>query len=130
MLARPNRLTRGIDYRTVSRRGARCASGIVVTHVVLTGEPRPPRFGFIINRAVGGAVVRNTVRRRLKAVCAEALPGVPQGADVVIRALPSSAAASFWELRAEVLRCLERRRALDPAAILATGADRETGGSA
>ncbi|MGV9767938.1 ribonuclease P protein component [Microbacterium sp. NPDC003461] len=112
MLARPNRLTRGIDYRSVSRRGARCAGAHVVTHAVLTDEARPARFGFIITKAVGGAVVRNTVRRRLKAVCAEALPDVREGADVIIRALPSSADASFAELRAEVRRCLERRSVL------------------
>ena len=80
--------------------------------VATPDEARETRFGFIITKAVGGAVVRNTVRRRLKAVCAEALPDVREGADVVIRALPSSAGASFAELRAEVRRCLERRSVL------------------
>ena len=82
-----------------------------MTHVVLTAEPRPARFGFIVSKAVGNAVTRNTVRRRLKAICAEALPDVREGADVVIRALPSSATASFQDLRAEVTRCLARRAA-------------------
>jgi ribonuclease P protein component len=82
-----------------------------VTHVVLTAEPRPARFGFIVSKAVGNAVTRNTVRRRLKAVCAEALPDVREGADVVIRALPSSATASYQDLRSEVTRCLARRAA-------------------
>ncbi|MER7797096.1 ribonuclease P protein component [Microbacterium sp. NPDC096154] len=113
MLARPRRLTRGDDYRFVVRRGARCAGTSTVTHVVLTAEPRAARFGFIVSKAVGNAVTRNTVRRRLKAVCAEALPDVREGADVVIRALPSAATASFAELRAEVTRCLGRRAAKD-----------------
>ncbi|MGO1769076.1 MAG: ribonuclease P protein component [Microbacterium sp.] len=112
MLGKANRLTRGVDYRQVSRRGARCAGPQLVVHVVLTAEPRQPRFGFIVSKAVGNAVCRNTVRRRLKAVCAEALAGVPDGADVVIRALPSSATASFAELRGQVRRCLRRRGAL------------------
>jgi len=73
-----------------------------------TGEDRAARFGFIISKQVGTAVVRNTVRRRLKAVCAEALPRVPQGTDVVIRALPASATASYAELRSDVHRCLAR----------------------
>lgn len=73
-----------------------------------TGENRAARFGFIISKQVGTAVVRNTVRRRLKAVCAEALPTVPEGTDVVIRALPASATASFAELRADVTRCLSK----------------------
>lgn len=76
--------------------------------MLATGESRVARFGFIISKQVGTAVVRNTVRRRLKAVCAEALPRVPQGTDVVIRALPASATASYAELRSDVHRCLAR----------------------
>lgn len=76
--------------------------------MLVTGESRSARFGFIISKQVGTAVVRNTVRRRLKAVCAEALPRVPQGTDVVIRALPASASASFADLEADVNRCLSK----------------------
>jgi ribonuclease P protein component len=68
------------------------------------------RFGFIVSKAVGNAVVRNTVRRRLKAVCHEALGELDPGRDVVIRALTPSAAADFATLRSEVLRCLRRGR--------------------
>ena len=108
MLARPFRLTRGTDYRSVVRRGVRCGGSRVVTSMLTTGEAREPRFGFIISKQVGTAVVRNTVRRRLKAVCAGALADVPQGTDVVIRALPASATATFAELDADVTRCLTR----------------------
>jgi ribonuclease P protein component len=76
--------------------------------MLATGESKPARFGFIISKQVGTAVVRNTVRRRLKAVCAAALERVPEGTDVVIRALPASATASFAELSADVNRCLGR----------------------
>lgn len=79
-----------------------------MTSVLSTGESRVPRFGFIISKQVGTAVVRNTVRRRLKAVCAEALERVPEGTDVVIRALPASATASYAELSADVNRCIGR----------------------
>ena len=108
MLARPYRLTRGSDYRQVVRRGARCGGARVVTSMLATGESRAARFGFIISKQVGTAVVRNTVRRRLKAVCAAALERVPEGTDVVIRALPASATATFSELSADVNRCLGR----------------------
>ncbi|KJL22870.1 Ribonuclease P protein component [Microbacterium oxydans] len=86
--------------------------------MLTTGENRAARFGFIISKQVGTAVVRNSVRRRLKAVCAEALPRVPEGTDVVIRALPASATASFAELRADVDRCLRRLEPV-PAAVSA-----------
>lgn len=111
MLARPNRITRGAEYKTVVRRGVKCAGPHTVTYVVSTADARRPRFGFIVSKQVGGAVVRNTVRRRLKAICARELPHVRDGADVVIRALPAAAAADFAVLSAEVSRSLRRRAA-------------------
>ena len=111
MLARGNRITRGAEYRSVVRGGSRCAGPHTVTYVVTTSEDRPARFGFIVSKQVGTAVTRNTVRRRLKAVCAEALPHLRPGADVVIRALPAAASADFADLRSEVTRCLNRRAA-------------------
>ncbi|MFV0372765.1 ribonuclease P protein component [Microbacterium sp.] len=111
MLARGNRLTRGTDYRAVVRGGGKCAARNTVTYVSSTRSSQPARFGFIVSKQVGGAVIRNTVRRRLKAVCAEALPGVSAGSDVVVRALPGAATADFETLRAEVSRCLSRRAA-------------------
>lgn len=109
MLARGNRITRGAEYRAVVRGGVRCAAAHTVTYVVTSAEQRPARFGFIVSKQVGTAVARNTVRRRLKAVCAAALSEVRPGADVVIRALPGAATAEFADLSAEVSRCLARR---------------------
>ncbi|WP_137845720.1 ribonuclease P protein component [Microbacterium sp. 2FI] len=111
MLARPNRLTRGAEYKAVVRRGRRCAGAHTVTYVNPAENDGPVRFGFIVSKQVGGAVVRNTVRRRLKAVCSEALGSVRPGNEIVIRALPSAATASYGDLRDEVVRCLERRAA-------------------
>lgn len=82
-----------------------------MVHVIDTDEQRLPRFGFIVSKAVGGAVTRNTVRRRLKAICLEATPQVRPGADVVIRALPIAARTPFRELREDVLRGLARKAA-------------------
>jgi len=58
------------------------------------------------------------VRRRLKAVCHEAIVGGIRDVDVVVRALPSAADAAWPELRAEVLDALARpaaRRSRDGA---------------
>lgn len=82
-----------------------------MTYVVSSGEDRSARFGFIVSKQVGGAVTRNTVRRRLKAVCAAALPEVSQGSDVVVRALPTAATAEFAALHHDVTECLARRAA-------------------
>ena len=108
MLARPNRLTRGAEYKAVVRRGRRCAAAHTITYVVHSDDSSAVRFGFIVSKQVGTAVVRNTVRRRLKAVCADSLETLRPGSEIVIRALPSSASAPWDELRAEVARCLAR----------------------
>ncbi len=91
------------------RRGRRCAGALTVTYVLGSETDDAARFGFIVSRQVGSAVVRNRIRRRLKAVCAEALPRVRPGMDIVVRALPATSTADFGELKAEVTRCLERR---------------------
>ena len=43
-------------------------------------------------------MVRNRVKRRLRAIVAADLPSLPAGARVVVRALPAAATASFSEL--------------------------------
>lgn len=106
MLARAHRLTRGADYRVIVRRGRRCASERLVTYTGSLPDAPQTRFGFIVSKQVGGAVVRNTVRRRLKAVCAGLVPAMTPGTQVVIRALPTAATASFDTLAADVARCL------------------------
>lgn len=111
MLAKPNRLTRGSDYKATVRRGSRCAGAHTITYFGSSADVSTdaPRFGFIVSRQVGSAVTRNTIRRRLKAVCAEALPSIRGGASIVIRALPSAATIDYATLRADVVRCLERK---------------------
>jgi ribonuclease P protein component len=62
----------------------------------------PPRVGFVVSKAVGGAVVRNRTKRRLRAVVAERLDLIPTGTDVVIRANPLAAQANSSEIAAEL----------------------------
>lgn len=106
MLARPHRITSGDDYRRVVRRGVKCGGPRLVTSIVTTGDEHLSRFGFILSKKVGNAVTRNRIRRRLKAISAGALPFVPTGFEVVVRALPAAADASYAELERDLLRCL------------------------
>jgi ribonuclease P protein component len=110
VLARANRVTTPDDFRRILRRGRRLGGTLLVAHM-LRSEDAPARFGFVVGRAVGNAVVRNRVKRRLRAIAHEMLPGVPRGTAVVVRALPGAASGTFGELDAEL------RRALDRAAV-------------
>jgi len=86
----------------------------VVVHLAggvdaLVGVPGP-RIGFVVSKAVGNAVVRNRVKRRLRHLAREHVSSLPGSAALVIRALPASATASYGELSSDLARCLARVR--------------------
>lgn len=121
MLAKANRITSADDYRVIVRRGAKVAGAHTVSYLRSRESGADARFGFIVSKKVGTAVRRNLVRRRLKAACREFVDGGTAGIDVVVRALPSAAAADFGALRAEVATAVSTRR-LRSAAAPATAA--------
>lgn len=57
-----------------------------------------PRFGLIVSKAVGNAVIRHRIARRLHHMCAQVIAELPAGTDVVIRALPGAATVSSDDL--------------------------------
>ena len=67
-----------------------------------------PRVGFVVSKQVGNSVVRHRVTRRLRAVLAEQLPGQPESADLVVRALPAAAGAGSAQLAEAVAEALTR----------------------
>jgi ribonuclease P protein component len=71
-------------------------------------NPAPSRAGFIVSKAVGNAVVRNLVVRRLRHLVRERLPGLPDGSRLVVRALPSAAVRSFDMLGRDLDDALRR----------------------
>jgi ribonuclease P protein component len=125
-----SRLRHRADFASTLRlaRGTR-AAGLVVVHVTVparaadaTASDRgadaaesdraaeaaePARVGFVVSRAVGPAVVRNRVKRRLRHLAARRLDRLPPGSRVVVRALPPAAAATFSQLDAALTRALE-----------------------
>jgi ribonuclease P protein component len=74
--------------------------------------------GFVVGRAVGGAVVRNRVRRRLRHLARGLVPRLPESSELVVRALPPAATASSLELAEDLdsgLRAARRKlRGTDP----------------
>ena len=62
----------------------------------------------MVSRAVGNAVARNRVKRRLRELVRVRRESLPPGSMLVVRALPPSTGASFAELRADLARCLSR----------------------
>ena len=109
MLPRANRLLTADEIRATIRRGRRLPGTLTVIHVRTGAGTEPPRFGFVVSKKVGGAVIRNRVRRRLREISRASLAEVAPGTDIVIRALPESADATWASLQGEVAQVLSRR---------------------
>jgi ribonuclease P protein component len=71
--------------------------------------PLAPRFGFTLTKKLGGAVLRNRIRRRLKEALRrlDPLPARPAH-DYVILARPEALGMAFSALQAELARALKQ----------------------
>ncbi|MBN9796192.1 MULTISPECIES: ribonuclease P protein component [Pseudonocardia] len=124
MLPAHARLTRRPEFASTIRRGRRAGRSRLVVHLDLTrpgGVPEhaSPRAGFVVSKAVGNAVARHRVSRRLRHLVADRLAALPAGAALVVRALPPAGEASSAELAADLdsaLRAAQRPRRPRPAA--------------
>ena len=91
------------------------------------------RMGLAVSKAVGHAVTRNLVKRRLRAIAREYESLLPAYIDVVIRAKPSAATANFSDLEQQVKRCFSKiaqRVEAAQASEKVQGAGKQQGGGA
>lgn len=125
VLAAGHRLSDPEDFRATSRRGRRAGSRTLVTHLLLRegeqvvgvsapGSTAPAssrtatQVGFVVSKAVGPAVVRNRVKRRLRHAMRDRIAALPTGSVLVVRAQAPAAEASYPELVGDLERCLQR----------------------
>ncbi len=59
-------------FEALRRHGQRSRRGPITVTYVVSGDDSVPRVAYAVGKRVGGAVVRNRLRRRLRAVVAEA----------------------------------------------------------
>lgn len=97
-----------MEFSAVVRSGSRAATDTVVVHVKDSGVDRPARAGFVVGRAVGSAVVRKRVTRRLRHVTLPHLLALSPGTDVVVRARPQAAQATATDLSRDLSSALRR----------------------
>ena len=106
-LSKHRRLRRREEFRRVLRDGKRARDGLLSITAVKTEQPRADaRYGFAIPKRVGGAVVRNRVKRRLRAIVGKS--DHPKGWDYVIYAFPATADATSEKLAESLNRLVER----------------------
>ena len=95
MLPQHQRIRTAAQFSDTQRSGSRFGNrNVVVSANIRTDAAQAPRAGFIVSKAVGNAVTRNRVKRRLRAIVAEVFDrdlGVDlseNSIDLVVRALP------------------------------------------
>ncbi len=113
MLPAVHRLRRADDFLRAVRSGRRAGTRLLVVHVLdratsADSVPGPAQIGFVVSKGVGTAVVRSTVKRRLRHLVRARLPQLPAGRVFVIRANPPAARAGYTELGADLDRCLAK----------------------
>ncbi|MDX2645935.1 ribonuclease P protein component [Streptomyces sp. NBC_00510] len=118
MLPTGNRLRRRQDFATAVRRGRRAGRPLLVVHLRTDSDTRDPhaaggsaspaRAGFVVSKAVGDAVTRNLVKRRLRHLVRERLSVLPPGSLVVVRALPGAGDADHSQLARDLDAALGR----------------------
>jgi ribonuclease P protein component len=109
-LPRECRLHHRAEYDAVYREGRRKAGREFTVFLRANGLDRS-RFGWSIKRALGTAVRRNRIRRRLREVVRLHRQEIAPGWDLVIHPRSSAATAQFSALEAELMKLLPQRAA-------------------
>jgi len=97
---------RKAEFDAVYRAGKRRSSSHFTVFFRANELPQS-RFGFSIKKALGGAVVRNRIRRRLREMVRCHRLEIPAGWDIVIHPKSSVERAEFAALTADLLRVLK-----------------------
>jgi ribonuclease P protein component len=86
---RRHRLSRSRDFDAVYRHGRSVSTRFLVLYwFARDGDDDEPRLGIAVPKQLGGAVVRNRVKRQLRETWRAMIDRVPEGNDYVLIARP------------------------------------------
>ncbi len=115
-LAPEHKLRRRADYLGCYQRGRRLHGALLTLHFVPNQLPHP-RLGITASRKVGGAVVRQRLKRRVREIYRrwskrQQLPAM----DLVVHLKPTAAVSRFSDVSGDLLSVLSRFLQKDRAA--------------
>ena len=110
------RLRRRQDFAIAYQHGRAYARGPLALRVRTNPDVDTPRFGFAVGKRLGGAVIRNRIKRRLRE--AARLSGAQGKADVVVIARTRASQATYDELEQVLLNLLGTAGLLPDEALL------------
>lgn len=97
-----SRLRKHADFQIVYQEGKKRFSGNVTIFYRERQDDAGPRIGFTVGKVLGGAVERNRIRRRLRAVAGRRLSQLAGPVDVVMHPRKSVLNLEFAKLDSEV----------------------------
>ncbi len=113
MLAKQLRLTKQKDYDRVWQDGVASFTKMLGVKAVKTAS-LTSRVGVVVGVKVSKkAVVRNRIKRRIRAVIEDQKPVMKAGFDIVVVALPSIVDMESGDIKKAVLSCLQRLKLIN-----------------
>lgn len=110
MLPKLHRLTEDKDFNRLFKSG-RSAHGKGVGVRFLRGPKEDTRIAFVVSTKISkDAVVRNTIKRRMREIVRPLLPNMTKGIDIIISAKPESKTMDFATLKTALTELLHRQR--------------------
>ncbi len=109
MLPAQSKLHTPQQFQRVIKNGTRAGSRTLVVYYYLNNTEvasTGPRFGLVISKAIGNAVIRHQTSRRLRHICLTL--SLPTNADIVIRALPAAGTATSATLARDLNKALKK----------------------
>ncbi len=92
MVSKRSRLSRSSDFQRIYRQGSSTASRFLVLYYFkrpVTAGEESPRLGLSVSKKLGGAVVRNRIKRLLREAFRATQEQLVEGYDYVLIARPS-----------------------------------------
>jgi ribonuclease P protein component len=109
------RLTRSSEFLRVKTEGRVQRGALLILGALDVAEAEGFRAGFVTSKRVGGAVVRNRVRRRLREIVRHHQHALRDHIWMVLIARPAAGGASYAALEDEWLRLAKRALILAPS---------------
>jgi len=108
ILQKEHRLSKNKDFALVYKKGKSWANRSFVIYVHKRNDQEKFRLGISVSKKVGNAVVRNHIKRLVKAVFIDIKDSIPVGYDLVIIARNSANSLDFHETKEAVIQVLKR----------------------
>jgi ribonuclease P protein component len=103
---------RSSDFRRVYQQGAKISSPFFVAFCAREEEAAGARIGLTVPRALGTAVVRNRIKRRMREAIRLQFASLSPEWSIVINPRKTVTEAPFGQLRQEVERLFRRCKGL------------------